>query len=399
MWSKTVSGLALDTGAHMLLDHYGRTRALVNELGLEDAWYEVVAGPGGGVLHDHALASFSPKNAFDVLRYRGLSLSGRVRLLIALLEAHRHRGELDFFDLSSGDDSLDQEDCESFARRRLGDEATDYVVDCFIRTFHFHGAQRMSVKYFEALSALLLERGEFQVCALRGRMQALPSAIAARLAVRYGVQVTGVVPTADGVVVEGGATPEYYDAAVIATPAELALPMLHAPSLAQQMLLSHAASSRTVLCAYTVPSELAGTFEGIWIPFVESEILSGLASDHCLADHDAKRTVFSIWLHEETASSWWSYSDRGILERTREEAERLFPCYAGHLEPLHLERWPHALPIYGVGQVSRVRAFWAEGQGERGIWLCGDYLNHPWIEGAVRCGEKVAQLLHARSLR
>jgi oxygen-dependent protoporphyrinogen oxidase len=253
----------------------------------------------------------------------------------------------------------------------------------------------MSVKYFEALSALLLQRGEFQVCALRGGMQALPSAMAERLSVRYQTSVTGVLPTPRGVVVHSDSGSEHYDAVVVATPAEIALPMLQAPSPAQRRLLSGASSSCTVLCTYTLPSALAGTFEGIWIPFVESQILSGLASDHCLIDRDSERTVFSVWLHEETAAAWWSCSDVEILERTRDETERLFPRYAGQLKPLYLRRWPHALPIYGVGQVSRVRAFWAQGQGENGVWLCGDYLNHPWLEGAVRCGEKVAQLLHA----
>jgi protoporphyrinogen oxidase len=396
MGSTTVNGLSVDTGAHLLIEHFERTRALVVELGLGDRWYEVAAGPGGGVLHAHELQSFSPKRALDVLRYRGLSLAGRIRLLLAFLEVHRHRGELDFFDLSVGDDALDQEDCDTFARRKLGDEVTDYIVDCFIRTFHFHGAHKMSVKYFEALCALLLEKGEFQECALRGGMQVLPQALAARLAIRYQTPVTGVEARDDAVALDAAGGRELYDAVVVATPAEVARTLLRAPSAAQQTLLSHAASSQTVLCAYAVPNELAGSFDGIWIPFVESPIVSGMASDRGLLDRDLTQTVFSVWLHEETARAWWEGSDAEILHKTAAEIGRLFPRYADQLSPLYLKRWPHALPIYGVGQVSRVRAFWAHGQGERGVFLCGDYLNHPWVEGAVRCGEKVAGLVHAR---
>ena len=40
--------------------------------------------------------------------------------------------------------------------------------------------------------------------------------------------------------------------------------------------------------------------------------------------------------------------------------------------------------------MTRVDRFWRDGQGEGGVWLCGDWLNHPWLEGAVRCGERVA---------
>lgn len=406
MRSTEVGGFPIDTGAHMLLDSFERTRALVEEVGLGESWYEVEAGPGGGVLHDHELASFSPKSAFDVMRFRGLSLSGRIRLLLAFVESRRYQDELDFFDLSVGDDALDRENCDTFARRRLGDEAADYIVDCFIRTFHFHGARKMSVKYFEALSALMLSERGFRVCALRGHMRSLPEALAARLSVRYGESVSAVssascsladplASPADGVEVVSSHGVERYDAVVLATPAEVALSMLRAPSVAQGTMLECASSSRTALCVYRVPAEIAGTFEGIWVPFVESELISGLANDACIGTQQGADTVFCVWLHEEAALRRWDDSDAQILRAVAEEVERLFPRYRGQLHPLYLKRWLHALPVYGVGQVSRVRAFWEQGQGEGGIWLCGDYLNHPWVEGAVRCGEKVARLLHA----
>ena len=399
MGSTDVAGFPVELGAHMLLDSYARTRALVDEMGLTETWYEVESGPGGGVLHDHEVSSFSPKSAFEILRYRGLALSGRIRLLLALLQSERYRGELDFFDLSVGDDALDTEDCDTFARRHLGDEAADYIVDTFIRTFHFYGARRMSAKYFEALAVLLLSKAGFQVCALRGHMRSLPDALASHLPVSYTTEVLGVASVASGVEVTSAQRVERYDAVVVATPAEVALPMLRAPSAAQRALLEHASSSRTALCVYTVPSALAGSFEGIWIPFVESEIVSGLANNSCFGARRGADTPFSVWLHEEAAEKWWNHADEQILRATAEELGRLFPHYQGHLHPLYLKRWPQALPVYGVGQVSRVRAFWESGQGDGGIWLCGDYLNHPWVEGAVLCGEKVAARLHASASR
>jgi protoporphyrinogen/coproporphyrinogen III oxidase len=398
MWTRSVGGFSVDVGAHMLLDCFERTRALVDELGLGDSWFEVVAGAGGGVLHDHELASFSPKNAFDVLRYRGLSLRGRFRVLLAFLRAARHDGDLDFFDLSVGDDALDHEDCDAFARRNLGDEATDYIVDCFIRTFHFHGARKMSAKYLEALLALLLSQRGFEVCALRGHMKALPEAMAARLRVHYGVEVAQVTPLSEGVQVVSAHGSQRYDAVVLATPAEVARALLRAPTPRQREVLEHACSSRTALCVFRVPTELAGTFEGVWVPFVESTLISGLANDACMGTQRGEWTLFSVWLHEEAAEELWERPDEALLAVVLEELNRLFPRYRGDLHPLHVERWRHALPVYGVGQVSRVRAFWERGQGEGGIWLCGDYLNHPWLEGAVRCGEKVAMRLHTRAL-
>lgn len=395
MWSIREGGFDIDVGVHMLLGSFTRTRALVDEMGLGDQWFEIQTTEEGGVLHRQELTSFSPRGIFDVLRYRGISLTGRIRLALALLEARRWRGTLDFFDLSVGDDELDTEDCDTFARRRLGDEATDYIVDCFIRTFHFHGARRMSAKYFEALCALLLTHGEFRPCALRGHMKALPEAIAGHLRVRYGTKVQSVVRDAHGVDVCSTNGHARYDSAVLATPADTVLPMLESPTAAERNLFAHAATSSTALCVYALPLEVAGGFEGVWVPFRESEIISGLSNDAAKGSTDGARCAFNVWLHEEAAATLLQESDGELLRVVGSELERLFPRYVGHVSPLCLQRWTSALPVYGPGQVTRVAEFWERGQGQGGVWFCGDYLNHPWVEGAVRCGEKVATRLGA----
>lgn len=396
MASARVSGLPVDLGAHVLLDSFDRTRALAEEVGLGGEWFELQGGDEGGVLHGDEVTSFSPRSAFDVLRYRGLSLTGRLRFLLALLHVKRRHSDLDFFDLSAGDGSLDDEDCETYARRHLGDEAADYVVDSFIRTFHFHGARRMSARYFEALAALLVQRGQFRLCALRGGMQSLPAALAARLTVRYDQAVTSVVPAGGAVRVIASGAERTHDAVVVATTAERARALLTTPTPEHEALLGGAASSCTALCVYGVPREILGDFAGIWVPFLESRVVSGVSNDAGKGGSDGARTALSVWLHEETAATWLGLPDAELARRTAEEVGRLFPRYAGHLEPLLVQRWPEALPVYGAGHVARASAFWAGGQGQQGIWLCGDYLNHPWVEGAVRCGEKVAMRLSDR---
>lgn len=396
MASREVGGFVLDLGVHMLLEHYDRTRALLAELGLTDQWFELHDGEGG-VLRDHEVRGFSPRNAFDVLRFKGIHLRGRVRLFIELARASRFREDLDFFDLSVGDDAFDDEDCDSFARRRMGDEAADYVVDSFIRTFHFHGAKKMSVKYFEALATLLLTRGEFRLFALRGYMRALPEALAHRLPVRYSSPITRVAAASGGgVELRGPHGSSRYDAVVLATTAQAARRILDGASVAQAELLEHATFSATAVCSFTVPLAIAGDFEGIWVPFLESRIICAVSNERCKGSSDAERCVFSVFLHEEASALWRERSDAEVTQAVAAEFVRLFPRYADSLQPLHVQRWPEALPIYGVGQVARVRAFWADGQGDGHVWLCGDYLNHPWVEGSVRCGEKVAgQILEA----
>ncbi len=148
-----------------------------------------------------------------------------------------------------------------------------------------------------------------------------------------------------------------------------------------------------------MPCAIAADFEGIWVPFVESELVCALSNETAKGSSDGRHCVFSVFLHEEAARGLLASSDATIHSVVAAEVGRLFPRYAGHLAPLLVQRWPEALPIYGVGQVTRVAEFWSRGQGDGRVWLCGDYLNHPWVEGAVRCGEKVARLISQNETR
>ena len=99
MATARVQGFSVDTGANLLLTNYTRLHALCGELGIADQLFEFVSG-SGGILRDHELTSFTPANAFDILRYRGISFVSRVRLLRYLIRAFRWTSSLDFFDLS-----------------------------------------------------------------------------------------------------------------------------------------------------------------------------------------------------------------------------------------------------------------------------------------------------------
>ncbi len=389
MGTVAVGGFSIDVGANILLDNYERTRALVEELGIGNQWFSFCAG-SGGILRERTVTSFLPHSMFDVLLYRGLSRRGRTRLLSYLWTAREWVDHLDFFDLSSGNGDHDTMDADSFVRKTYGDEIADWIVDAFVRTFHFHGAKRMSMKYFDALAALFLGRGGFETRGLRRYMNALPRALSARVPVAHTPAIAVEAEGSDVRVVFADRE-ERFDAVVLATPAPVARRLLSRPSRAQRELLDAIDYSSTMMCAYRVPRVVARDFEGIWVPFIESRIICCCANETRKGSFDDTACVFVIGLHDEAAAELLAHDDPHVLAVVAEEWGRLFPDYRGFLHGLYVQRWPEALPVYSPGSVGRVARFWAVGQGDGNVWLCGDYLNHPWVEGSIRCGEKIAR--------
>ena len=355
-----VEGFPIDTGANLLLANYTRLHALSGELGIADQLFDFVSG-AGGILRDHELTSFTPSNAFDILRYRGVSFVSRMRLLRYFIRAVPLDFSLDFFDLSVGEDPDADRDAYSVAVERLGDEVARYVVDPFVRTFHFHGARQMSMKYFDALAALFVGPEGFEPTGFSGFMQTLPKALAERLEVRTRSAVSQVSPVSSGVEVEG----ETFDAAVLAVPASIALAMLASCSPSQQAVLSRTNYAPTLSVAFRCPLSVADDFEGIWVPYDESALVSECSNEACKGARSETDCVFNFGLHAEAAAAWLDRPDAEVFDAVATEWARLFPRYRGALEGLHVQRWPLAMPIYEPGHVERVRGFWRRRPGRR----------------------------------
>ncbi len=385
-----VDGFPIDTGVNLLLANYARLHALSQELGIADQLFDFESG-AGGILRDHELNSFTPSNVFEILGYKGVSFLSRIRLILYFIRAARFTSTLDFFDLSVGEDPDADRDAYSATTERLSEEVAAYIVDPFVRTFHFHSARQMSMKYFDALVALFIGTRDFKPQGFEGFMQTLPRALEGRLDVRKDAPVSLVRPGIEGVEVDD----ERFDAAVLAVPAPIALAVLAPPSARQLEVLSRTTYAPTLSIAFRCPLSVADDFEGIWIPYHESALISECSNETCKGASTETECVINFGLHSEAAAVWLDRSDAEVFAAVAAEWERLFPRYRGALQGLHVQRWPLAMPIYGPGHVERVRQFWQQGQGDGQVYLCGDYLNHPWVEGSIRCGEKVAALLTA----
>lgn len=382
-------GLPVDLGANLLLANYGHTRALAGRVGLGADWFEFQAGHGG-VLADGAASVCDPKSMLDMIRDRRFGWGARLRLLGLLLEAWAERPALEFFDLSIGDEDPSGEDAWTGVVRRCGEEVAANLVDPFVRTFHFHSSKRLAMKVILALAALFVGQGGFVPGGFRGGMGALPAALAGRLDLRAGTHVIRVLRRGSGWRLGHTRGQEDFDRVVLALPAMRARALLPDGPPRTTAFLEGVGYSSTMMCSYRVPREAAGDFEGYWVPYAESTLLCAVADEDCKGAGDARDVVVTIGLHDEAARALAKASDDQVLALVAAEWSRLMPRFAERMIGLHVQRWPAALPVYGVGEIARVKRYWTAGQGDEGLWLCGDHLNHPWVEGSVRCGQKVA---------
>jgi oxygen-dependent protoporphyrinogen oxidase len=131
-----------------------------------------------------------------------------------------------------------------------------------------------------------------------------------------------------------------------------------------------------------------------YVPFRESSLVSeftneGLKGGNTLRDG---WTLVNAGLHDTAARALMETNDRSLFELVSAELARLLPALT-EAQPHDLQRWNEAIPKYSSGHLDRVKTFLLNGQGRHGLYLCGDYLNAPWLEGACRCGLKVASEL------
>ncbi len=389
--SEDVGGFRIDRGAHGLLQSYARTRALAAEVGLDRQWFAFGAGAAGDIVRKPGqVDALSRQSPLSLLGFHGLGVPERVKLLLSLLESLRFRRSLDFFDLSLGPEAHDEDDVASFVTARLGSEAAEQVIDAFVRAFHFHGPEQISARYLEALLALLWQGERFKLHGFRGYLQALPDALAARLDVRCGVAVRGVVPQDAGWSVQTDDEALPTNRVVVATTGDVAARLLPEVPPRTRAVLDGAVYVPTMIAAFTTAVDEASAFEALWVPRSVSGLVSVVSNEASKGSVDGRRCVFSVGLHEEGARTVWEEADETVLDAIAREVERIVPDHQGPLEPLALIRWPSAMPVYSPGHLARVRRFWVEEQGQDGLFLCGDYLNHPFVEGAVRSGERAA---------
>lgn len=183
--TERVGGFTVNTGANFVASFYDTTLALLRELRLETATLNpqlgVVATPFGKLELDLS----SPGR---ILRFPLISTGGKVRAAAMFARASLRRGAhiANVTRLARLDRG---ETVERWGIRTVGETAYNYLLRTGIEPFFYVGCEEISAAFGKALVRHALK---WQLMVLPAGMGALCDALAQRLEVRTGCQVSGI---------------------------------------------------------------------------------------------------------------------------------------------------------------------------------------------------------------
>ena len=376
----------LDLGAQYLNSTYKETRELCEELGVIGQWRSLQPQTHH-LYYDGKLHCASYESVLDLLQLGYLSPVARVRLFPFLWRLNQLSRDTSFF-LVEANPSLDRFSAYEFAERWGGEELAGRVLDAFVAAYHFHGPEEMSLAFFAAMAGVW--KGKFTYDITSEGIGQLAQALARELNVSTNCPVHAV--EGNRVVTDRGV--EVFDVVVVATTAHTALKLLKQADLRVTEFLEQVRYAATIHAAFACPAAPVRHIAMGVVPKEEGGTVAGFMNQTAKYPEGVRdgKGLMSVFLREEVARKWMDLPDEEVYAFMRTEFLKVCPPLRGEdLIPCDLQRWPYAMPKYAPGYIRKVNKFWDEGQGKNGIFLAGDYLNAPWIEGSIRIGRKVAE--------
>jgi oxygen-dependent protoporphyrinogen oxidase len=387
-----------DVGADFLIDKYTLLKSYAKELGVK--WQPAQDNGMHRIMRNEKAYHIDLAKPSDILtKFNILSFSSRVRFLLWAVKVVAFSPKLDFFNLSENGETYDNISAADYLAKHVSREVSDYVADPFTSIMQFHRADEISATALFALLQMMTSHGGFKIEYTPGGIGSLPQALAQRLTIRYKADVMSVEKKGGKVEIICSGASELFDAAIVATTGNVTQKIVHnLPQTAHDMFekLSYAS---TISVAFTIPSDLFRDGTHLtYVPFLENSTISGYDNQirKNSTMHKNGTSLLVVYLHEAAARKMLekNMSDAEIFEIVKKELLKVTP-EATHrkdeIAPHDLHRWPHAMPKFMQGYVSKVRTFLRDGQGTNNIFLAGDYLNSAWTEGAARCGKRVAE--------
>jgi oxygen-dependent protoporphyrinogen oxidase len=391
MRSERRGEFVLDRGAQFIASGYRNLHALAAELGLDQKVRSLPVATNAilrrGRLHASDYDSPAAFLRSDLISWRAKLGLGRV-----LFELFRQRKRLDPLHPERAF-PLDVEDLASWARRRAGEEALEYVLaPAFSATFD-SDPEQLSGAF--ALLALRFVFAGFRLQAFEGGNGLLTRTLGERLRVRTGWDAVAVETAPDGARVRyrahGHEGAVLADAAVVAVPGSLVPELVRRPTPAERAFFERVRYVRGAIVHLLLarpPATLP--YYGVAFPRPEGLDLYGLAVDHHKPGAVPEGAgLLNAALTASAAERTWDAPGADVVELVLANLAR---TPIGRLEPVDavVHRWSPMLPQFGAGYTRALAAFLARSERSPRLAFAGDYLVGPYTEAACTSGLRAA---------
>lgn len=376
MSTRTKDDLPFDIGA----DHLGNSYKVMQEYckELNVPWVPMVK-PKYAILRDGELRH----------HYKVVNKWEQMRLAFY---AFFLRHNTDFFDLTTTT-RFHLGNAFDHIQSIAGKQSAEYLANGVVNGYQFHSAREVSKGTFIAYMQSI-KHEDWLLHKTEGGMIALSQAMADKLDVRLNTAVQSVKKDEKYTVVTSDTTEEF-DIVVMATTANVTSKLLEKQSRPLRNVLESTEYASTISLAYKIEAKKLPPETNVFTPWVESKKIASYTNQLMKGNEwrAGETSMLCAWLHEEYAQEIFDKSDEEIFELSRQALAEVCPWLetVEDLQPYDLYKWTHAMPKFSEKHIARVAIYLREEQGKDGMYLCGDYLNSPWTEGALRCGVRVAK--------
>ena len=392
-------GYILDMGAQFLFKFYDTTFGLCRELGLGD---EIVPFPlkvgiwKKGKLHA-AVASLDPRvlwhNRHDLLRFRLFSPKGILQFLRVMPLMLKRRHDLHFIDFQNMLD-LDDESFADLVLRRGGDEVLEYLFQPLAACLTSGEAEDMGAGYGLALlwyslnGLLALEKGIGSLA--KALYEENKDDIRLSTPVKRIVIEEGAVK---GVETDNGLIEA--DIVICATTSSAALKMMpELPDTLSKPLEKVSYSANCHVMFGLRDRLLPQGWYAVGLPRKAGSTMAGFSDDSTKSPYYTPPGggLVHCFTYGKHAYELNQMKDDEVFSILKEEIRKYIPSMPS--EPLFCEvyRWDEAVCLSPPGMLKTINRMKRENYRDvKGLFLAGEYMFMPSVDGALRSGIDAAE--------
>jgi oxygen-dependent protoporphyrinogen oxidase len=393
--SEQLDDCIVDTGAQLFGSGFSALRRLARDVQADSL---LVRSPGRDALYR--------KDRIHAITYGSVSSMVKSSALPTTLKLKlgaryvpfllRHSKQLDANDpVSAGADALDTTSVGVWGERELGHDFLELLAYPLLGAYYGSLPEQTSVALYHSLAKAGLD---VSVYAVRGGTGALMDSVA-NAARASGADLVmnadvSVLTAGDVVRVKNGNQTSEFDAAIVAVPAPHVSGVVELPAPVREWLTKVQFGPSAVL-ALVLDRDVNTDVFGISLLRSETEVRDLVAI--CVQSHKAPGLVPSgrgllTCLGSPQANAELIEDGEAAVERMIDAVEQVFPAIRQRIVRAKLYRHVAGYPRFYPGYLKHLRRFPTDALPQI-IQLAGDYLIAPTVEGAVRSGERAAQVL------